>query len=70
MKYQALDIVIILLTVTVCGALGASIADTIVAHEEVDLELRDIFTGIISSMLAILSMYVGAMIQKKADRKE
>jgi hypothetical protein len=70
MKWKPADVVVILLTLTVCFVMGNAALMPLWEFKEVDHEKQKLLAGLIGSVLSIVSMYIGAKIREKHDAKD
>ena len=68
MKWTPVDIIVIILTTVISIVLATSIVDVIIN----DTTMTDIrskrITALLTSIIAIITLYVGAQIQKNKDK--
>ena len=68
MKWLPIDWIVILLTLVISAVLIISIYDVIVDGQVVSDSRSKRITTLITSVIAIIAMYVGAQIQKGNDK--
>ena len=67
-NWQPVDYMILLLVVTVCVFFGAMIYNSVIQHAQLSEAKSKAFAAFLSSVVAIISMYVGAAIQKSKNK--
>ena len=65
--WKPVDFIATIIALTVCAILATSIAGAVIEQREISEGGREIIDNVIAALLAIVSMYVGASIQKKHD---
>lgn len=68
-KPKAVDVAIIILTITISIVLLSSVLRPYFTGESMKESSAKLIATIISSIISIISMYVGAKIQKNRDEK-
>jgi len=69
MKWQPVDVIVGLLAVTVCAMLGAACVAPLMSGQPLSDERAKVVAAVVTSALSIVSMYVGAAIQRGRDQK-
>ncbi len=67
MKWTPTDIIIVLMTLTVCFIIGMSALMPLLDFKEIDHDKQKLLAGVVGSMLSIVSMYIGGMIQRNRN---
>lgn len=66
--WRPIDFIISILTITICVILVLTIVDMMINMKTLTEAGSKMVTAIITSILSILSMYAGAMIQRNIDK--
>ena len=70
MRWQPVDIIVALLAMTVCVTVGSiAVVPFLDAHNTLSEGKAKMFVGIVSSLVSVISMYIGARIQRRKDEK-
>ncbi len=64
---KPVDIVVVSLTVAVCSILTGVMINAFLSGREISPEASEIVGGLVGSIIAIISLYVGARINGKDD---
>jgi len=67
MKWTPTDIIIVLMTLTVCFIIGMAALMPLLDFKEIDHDKQKLLAGVVGSMLSIVSMYIGGMIQRNRN---
>jgi len=67
-KWKAADWAIIILTLSVSSIIIATAWSIGIRGNHLDDSQTKVIGGVIAGIISIISMYIGAIIQKKADR--
>jgi len=70
MQWSPADVIIVLITLTVCFIMGIAALMPLLDFKEIDHDKQKLLAGVVGSMLSIISMYVGGMIQRKRNGTE
>ena len=68
MNWQPIDIVAMLLTVTLCFILSLSAMSPLITGNPLSDTKAKMLVGLVSSVVSIVSMYIGATLQKRKDK--
>lgn len=66
--WKPLDWIICIITASICMTILLGISRAILTGDPLSQPRLELLVGIISSLVSIVSMYVGATIQRRADR--
>jgi LytS/YehU family sensor histidine kinase len=70
-RWEPVDIIVAGLAIAVCTTVGSiAIAPYIELLHVMSESKAKLFVGVVSSLVSIISVYIGAMIQKKEDGKD
>ena len=69
-RWGPVDVMVAALTMTICAILVVTVLNQMVTGEEATEAKQKMITGLITSTISIVSMYVGAQLQKRNDKDE
>jgi len=68
-NWKPLDLVVVAITITICGTVGLIVLKPLVTGVELSDDKAKLMATVIASLISIISMYVGAKLQANKDRQ-
>lgn len=69
-RWNPLDMIVVIITIFVCVSVGLGVAHAMWRTTPMDDARAKLVTGVITSLVAIINMYVGAKLQQSKDREQ
>lgn len=70
MKWNPVDCIVFLLAFTVCFVLCFSLIRLLITGMNLTIDKAELLAGIISSFIAIISVYVGSKVNRNRTKKK